>query len=393
MKKKPIVIRIFAVVFCAVILIFSALGDPVSRIKAYFGYVSDNVKGAAEDGSAPEPYSGDSYSDTFALKDFFVDLNGYVGRALDLKELYRETGIYILDGGYIVSRYNRTEADYEVEEILRLKEFLDGRGIALLYVNAPTKYFDDGIFEKNFGVRSFCNDNADRFLAWITSSGVPTLDLRQSFKDAGLDAKDVFYRTDHHWTVNGGFFATARIAEALNESCGFGIDMSLYDPERYDFTEMKDCWVGEQGNKIAVTYAGYDDFTLIEPNFETDLTLNGSQRTDFGGFIDRSLFEFDGATKSSLHYSYRSVPAVNNLVGEGNILLLSDSFSQVVTPFLSLSVHSVDPVILRSYGGDLMSLIENGNYDAVVICYSEIMIGAHDNPASSNYRMFSFDGE
>ena len=39
----------------------------------------------------------------------------------------------------------------------------------------------------------------------------------------------------------------------------------------------------------------------------------------------------------------------------------------------------------------LRQLIIDNKYDTVLICYAQFMIGAHDNPGSANYKMFTFD--
>lgn len=75
------------------------------------------------------------------------------------------------------------------------------------------------------------------------------------------------------------------------------------------------------------------------------------------------------------------------------MLIIGDSFEQMTEPFISLGVHEVDSLILRKCD-DSFSLrnyiIENG-YDTVIVCYSQSMLGAHDNSASANYKMFVFD--
>lgn len=73
--------------------------------------------------------------------------------------------------------------------------------------------------------------------------------------------------------------------------------------------------------------------------------------------------------------------------------MLGDSYAQVTQPFLSLGVHEVDSLILRNCKDsfDLKDYIIENGYDTVVICYAQFMIGAHDNPSSANYRMFSFE--
>ena len=75
------------------------------------------------------------------------------------------------------------------------------------------------------------------------------------------------------------------------------------------------------------------------------------------------------------------------------MLVLGDSYEQVTQPFLSLGVHEVDSLILRNYDDsfDLRNYIVENGYDTVIVCYAQFMIGAHDNPNSANYRMFSFE--
>lgn len=77
----------------------------------------------------------------------------------------------------------------------------------------------------------------------------------------------------------------------------------------------------------------------------------------------------------------------------GKILLLCDSFSYVVVPFLAQDVHQIDTLVLRSGNYNLNKIIQENNYDTVIILYAQFMIGAHDDINSANYRMFSFDGQ
>lgn len=82
---------------------------------------------------------------------------------------------------------------------------------------------------------------------------------------------------------------------------------------------------------------------------------------------------------------------VNQNVERGKLLLLCDSYGYVVVPFLSRAIHEITTVIMRNFDGDLLQLIQDNDYDAVVVMYAGFMIGAHDNPSSANYKMFAFD--
>lgn len=107
----------------------------------------------------------------------------------------------------------------------------------------------------------------------ISDAGIAAIDLWEKMQEDGLNVTDVFYRTDHHWTTASGLWAAQKIAEGLNAYCGYSIDLNLYDPKNYTFKTWKNCWLGEQGRKMAATYIGLDNYTEIKPNFPTSYTF------------------------------------------------------------------------------------------------------------------------
>ena len=332
----------------------------------------------------------------------WIDLNGAMARGLNIKGLYKDMGLYILGDNYIASSSAQTSTDYEYEQICSLRQFLDERGIHLLYVNAPTKYLDDSVFQRNFGIRSYANANADLFLQRITEAGIDNMDLREELSADGKNIYDMFYRTDHHWTVDNGFWAACKLTERLNKDFGYQIDEGLYDLDNFQVTRYPECWLGEQGRKVAETYVGLDDYVRIEPKYDTKFVLTGpnaeKQGTFTETFINEDSYAFDKDVYSAplMHYSYISgginqTKIINENQSEGKILLLGDSYSQCVVPFLALGVHEVDSLVLRGYADSLRDYIDAGDYDTVVILYAEFMIGAHDYESSANYKMFTFD--
>lgn len=327
-----------------------------------------------------------------------IELNGFMADKLNMQGFYGDIGVYVTDDKYIVSGTTYTSTDYEVSEIIGLRDFLAGSGINLLYVNKPEKYTDDLWFSTEFGIETYRNRNADVFLKRIRQAGVNVIDLRENLAEENINALELFYRTDHHWTTNAGLWATQIIAEGLNKYCGYYIDTSIYDISNYYLNEWTDCWLGEQGRKVGKSYVGLDNYTEIKPKCETSYIFKKSDGSTWEGsfddFINESIYnvERDVYESESWHYSYRQISCINNNVESGKILLLGDSFDQVTEPFISLGVHEIDSIILREQeeGFDLRNHILENGYDTVIICYAQTMIGAHEVKASSNYRMFSF---
>lgn len=380
--------KVFSILFVGILIFGFFINDSFNQFPLYHEYItsSKNVSKL-----------NNQYTESFWNFDSFVDLNGYVARQLQIKGFYGDMGMYVINGNYIVSQNDATSTDYEYEQVVSFMNFLNENGIQFLYVNQPTKYLDDSIFKKSFGVESYCNRNADVFLKRIREAGVPTIDLRDNIESENKNIYDMFYRTDHHWKTTTGLWASKIIAQGLNDYCGYSIDTSIYDESNFDMKVTKDCWVGEQGHKVGGAYVGTDDYVVIKPKFDTNYTFKTKKEVfdgTFDDFIleDTLLEEGNPYHRKSWYYAYDRKNCINHNVQNGKVLMLCDSYAHVTEPFLSLGVHDISSMILRnkSKDFDLKQYILENEFDTVIVCYAEFMIGAHDNESSANYKMFRF---
>lgn len=341
--------------------------------------------------------------DTLPYKIPLIRLNGTFLRLLGTRNFYDNSKhVNISTDGYVLGNEGSPiTTDYEVEQMIMLKDFLDEKGINLLYVSQPVKYLDDDYFKQQFGKDSYVNKNSDLFLSRIGDAGIDYLDLRNNIIEEDIDCKTLFYRTDHHWTVPAGKWAAEKIAEKLNDSCGYNIDLSLFNDENFQYTNYPNKWLGEQGRLVSDAYLPLDDFTLIEPLYDTDYSVinsNGETETtgDFGIFIDKNLIdsEEDIYSQLSLHYSYGRFDwntVHNNNIDYGNVLILTDSYGNTMAPFLSLGIENMEVIEMRDTGESLRDIINNGDYDTIIIAYALFELGCHTSESNYNYRMFDFE--
>ena len=406
-KEKSIVKPLLAVVF---LLILAAFFVKTEAWKQFGPLVETLKRDVPQDQSVaqtdpvpqtdPAPTLGEieeNFTSNLWKRTDMIDLTGAMAKALHMQGYYSDQDIFIMDDGTILDSSAKTTTDYEVEQTVALRDFLAEREIPLLYVNEPTKYIDDAFFTNAFARETWSNRNMDKFLSRIRQAGVNAIDLRDNIRAEGLNVLDLFYRTDHHWTVPAGLWASRIMAEGLNRYCGYNIDLSLFDPENFEAKEWKSCWLGEQGRKVGKTYVGLDDYTELKPKFETDYTFKGIGRLyegTFDDFIDEWVYdtERDVYESNSWHHSYNRVNCINHNAEKGKLLILGDSYEAVTHCFLSLGIHEVDSLIRRdlSEDFDLRNYILENGYDAVLIAYAQFMVGGHDDPTSSSYRMFMF---
>ena len=187
----------------------------------------------------------------FYFSSAFTRVGGYVIYGL-LKNYYNDCGIYFIDNDYIASPSRAADCDYEFSQLMQLKNRLDETDTALLYVNKPTKYLDDRVFDRFF-VESRCNANADKLLERLDDVGIYTLDLRRCIKDENLNIYDMFYKTDHHWTVPAGKWGAQKTAEKLNQAGIFKVRDVQADRQKVV------ALLGKWGQQIAELSFGIDN--------------------------------------------------------------------------------------------------------------------------------------
>lgn len=358
-----------------------------------------------EETGVSEPKSVSELEEQFLedipLKNELIDYAGDMQKTLGMKDLYGEEGIYVTKDMYIEAAYPYTTTDYEYNEVKDFAEFLNSNGVNFMFVNQPTKYLDDQEFIKEFGVETYSNRNADKLIERLREDDIFVLDLREQIVKEGLNIRDMFYRTDHHWNVPTGLWAAKEMATAMNEHFGYNIDTSYYDEENFEREEYKEVWLGEQGKKLALSYIGLDDFVCLSPAYETSYMMPGDYddffESDFSYFIQRGIMNPDNDVYEnySWHYVYARVDVTNNYQPEsnGNVLLICDSYEQTAEPFLSLGLYRTNSIILRDMGEDfdLRQYILDNGYDMVMVTYAQSWIGAHDDPENGNYCMFDFE--
>ena len=339
------------------------------------------------------------FSDAIWKKNDFINLNGLMAKTLNMHGFYSDMGMYITDDNYIVSASEKTTGDYEFAELTDFRDFLESNGINLLYVNKPTKYLDDSLFRNSFGIETYSNRNMDSFIQRIREAGIPAIDLRENIMEEGLNISDMFYRTDHHWTVPAALWATGIIAKALNDNCGYDIDLSVYDPKNFTEQKWTSCWLGEQGRKVAETYVGLDDYTLLQPAYPTSFTFKEKDGTThdgaFDGFINEYVLNTENDVYENLtwHYAFSSIDNINHNAEKGKVLIIGDSYDTVTHAFLSLGIHETDLIVLRdrTFEGTARDYILKNGYDTVIVAYAQFMLGAHDDETNANRFMYAFD--
>ncbi len=312
----------------------------------------------------------------------FINLYGAVQRLLGKRLVDDPAGYPVakLSNGQLTFAGNTELVDQtgNAENILRLRSELAPHDIPLLTAIAPTKLSNPGASMPP-GTEDYGNKIGDELLALLSGSA-DTLDLRPAFAAADPGNR-WFFNTDHHWRAEGALFACGELMETLSEKYGFAVDREALDSDSYETTVYPELFLGSQGKRVGVYYGGTDDFTVMAPKFETsfEYIYTGITEPRIGSFREALCFDewlprdyFNG--NSYLYYSggdWGRSEITNLMKPQGpTVVLIRDSFSCALAPFLANQVGRLITVDLRAYQGDLSAELISLEPDLVAVLYS-----------------------
>jgi hypothetical protein len=179
------------------------------------------------------------------------------------------------------------------------------------------------------------------------------IDVRQTL----LDHKNeyIYYRTDHHWTTDGAYLAYEQWCESTGHS---------YTPlEELTKNTVSENFRGSLYSKILDADSAYDSIwtygdsdapVLVDNDESRDSCYDESKLSE----KDQYAYFFGG------NYGEVSVDGT----GEGNLLVVKDSFANSFVPLLTQDYDTIYMVDLRYFNGDMTAyLTEHGITDVLVL--------------------------
>ena len=208
---------------------------------------------------------------------------------------------------------NKVDVSKYITRTAIFNSSLKSQNRKFVYIQAPNKmikgYTPKGVYEYNYS-----NQNADDFIKGLKKAKVDTLDLRETIKKEKMNNRELFYKTDHHWTTQTAFWTFQKIVELMQKKYGISVDQEHFytDLENYHVVQSNEVFLGALGRRVGSSISGLDDYTFIEPAFETDYAVyNGVQSLetpiktgDFTNAIVSQDIILSNDVKANKHASY-----------------------------------------------------------------------------------------
>ena len=307
------------------------------------------------------------FNDPFPLRDQWVQLKALSERALGKQE---NNKVYFgADGQTLFAHFTRLDH----------KE-LDQK---LGYVNSLGANVDVPVYfalvpDKSWAWAMFLPDNAPNVddgstierAAELCGDRVTFVDLRYSLgitcgNTQSPDEDGSFYRTDHHWTTMGAYRVYLELMRAMGDSGG------IYD---YPLTLQSDQFYGTTYSASGAGWVKPDSIYTLIPEGGTKGRVTVTSYPE-GKPVESSLYHPERLEAKDKYAFFlggnQPLCVIRNPDAQGGkLLVVRDSYSDSLAPFLAEEFQEVHLFDLRYNNMSLKQYVADNGIDQVLVLYS-----------------------
>ena len=201
----------------------------------------------------------------------------------------------------------------------------------------------------------------DQLSAAVEAAGGRFVDVRSTLEDH--KGEYIYYRTDHHWTSLGAYYAYSRLCDTLG--------LAPFDTAAHQALTAEGFY-GTHYSKARNWNAVPDTITYYDlPNRLTIYSVTGAGQPAEGevtGLYDTGKLDVYDKYAMFLHGNN----GLSRIEGEGTgrILVIKDSYANCFVPYLTANYAQIDVVDFRNYNYGLDPLIADNDYDQILVLYS-----------------------
>ena len=197
----------------------------------------------------------------------------------------------------------------------------------------------------------------------VQTAGGRFVDVRQTLADH--KGEYIYYRTDHHWTSTGAYYAYQQLCTALG--------LTPFDPSAHT-ARTAEGFYGTHYSKARTPDAEPDTITYYAlPNALPIYTVTAPGQPAEGettGLYDTDKLSVYDKYAMFLHGNNGLSRIKGDGTGRGLILVIKDSYANCFVPYLTANYADIDVVDFRNYNYGLDQLIADNGYDQILVLYS-----------------------
>lgn len=293
------------------------------------------------------------FTDQFVWRDMWVGAKAASERAAGKTE---NGGIYFAADDYLIEKPAAiTALDVNLKSIDRFASEAGVPVYAALLPNSICVY--DALLPRYAANGAQEKVIEDAYARLTNVSAIPLAPTMRAHSDEAI-----YYRTDHHPTSLGAYYAYTALAPTL------GFEPSSLDD--YTRERVSESFYGTTRARSGAWWVRPDTIELFSNGGDFTLTtFEGAEATTQNGvFVRENLAKQDQYTVF-LGGNHPQQIIEQDAAGK-KLLLIKDSFAHCIAPFLAAHYQKIHLLDMRYYRASVQDYIEENGIDEVLILYS-----------------------
>ncbi|MEG1632775.1 MAG: DHHW family protein [Oscillospiraceae bacterium] len=294
-------------------------------------------------------------TDQFTLRDSWTTLKA---RCELLIGKQANKGVYLCDNETLIEGLKTPAQDKLDANTDALNALVEKAGVPVYFSLVPGKSeILSGLLPKN----APNYDGREMIKYCYGRSNAVNVDLLSPLSEHAQDY--IYYRTDHHWTSLGAYYAYAALMASMGRDAA---PLESYSP-----VTVSDEFFGTTYSSSGFSWIAPDSIqTFVDPPEGLSI-LNYPQGTP----VDGKLYDFDFLEKKDKYSMFLGGNSPLQQISTGtpdapSLLVIRDSYTDSLAPFLLKDFSEVHLIDLRYYRASLTQYIEENDIDVVLVCYA-----------------------
>ncbi|MDO5291490.1 MAG: DHHW family protein [bacterium] len=307
-------------------------------------------------------------TDQFVARDQWIAMKVYAEKALQKKDI---NGVYFGKDHYLIQQNLASEIDQSLvdKNVGRIQTFIeqykDKANINVMIVPTSSYILKDKM-------PKYANEYDQKGLMDQIQAAIGE-DHYINVEDTLTAHKDeyVYYRTDHHWTSLGAFYAYQKAGEKM----GF----ASYKEEDYTITKATDAFLGTTYSKVNIKSKA-DEINLYSLNgsLSYQVDINNGQK-QMNGLFDMEKLDQKDKYPVFLGGNNSIVQITGGCNNGKTLLVIKDSFAHSMVPFLADHYEKIIMIDYRYYNMSTKKLIEESKVSDILLLYNTINFAQDKN--------------
>lgn len=298
----------------------------------------------------------ETYStDQFPFRDSWITLKARVERLLGKQE---NNGVYLGENDTLIEPFHAPSDEIVQNNMTAVNKLADAAEVPVYFAMIPGKA---EIWADRMSPLTPSDSQKDLIDAAYAQSHAETIDIHAAL--AAHRDEALYYRTDHHWTTLGAYYGASAILEAMDQN---STPLANYSPR-----VVSDSFYGTTYSSSGFSWVKPDEMSVyVEPSDDYRITNYYTGSAESGVLYDESFLEKKDKYAMFFGGNTPLLTVETNAENEERLLILRDSYTDCMAPFLFDSFSQIHLMDLRYYRASILQYIEANGIDRVLVLYN-----------------------